>query len=233
MIKKNDEKDEAQAGAEDGEKAAPPECLPPAAEETASCPPPETAEDAETSASEKDGEKSQARKHRRHDPDVVRTMKEKIERLEEELDGAGRENSDLKDKYLRLAAEMENARKRLERERLEFHQFALADVLKDILGVLDNFERARRTGEGPEGLGFQEGLDLIHKQFTDLLRKRGLTPVETSGRKFDPTVHQAILTEEHEGLAEAEVGEELQRGYYLHGRLLRPALVKVFMPKKD
>jgi molecular chaperone GrpE len=174
-----------------------------------------------------------ARKHRRHDHEQARSFKEKLERRDHEIEFLRRELNDLKDKYLRAAADMENTRKRLEREKADFLQFAQTDLIKELLVVLDNFERARKTGEGSEAQGFQEGIDLIHKQFTDLLRKRGVTPIERPDRKFDPAVHQAILTEEKDGLTEAEVGEELQKGYFLHDRLLRPALVKVYLPKRD
>jgi len=182
---------------------------------------------------EEGADKPASRKHRKHDHDPARTLKDKLERREHEIEHLRREIAELKDKYLRAAAEMDNTRKRLEREKADFLQFAQADLYKELLAVLDNFERARRTGEGLEGKGFQEGIELIHKQFTDLLRKRGVTPLDQPDRRFDPAVHQAILTEEKEGLTEAEVGEELQKGYFLHDRLLRPALVKVWLPKKD
>ena len=178
-------------------------------------------------------EKPFPRKHRRHDHDPARALKDKLERREQEIETLRRENAELKDRYLRAAADMDNTRKRLEREKADFLQFAQAELFKELLAILDNFERARRTGEEPEAKGFQEGIDLIHKQFTDLLRKRGVSALERADRRFDPAVHQAILTEEKEGLAEAEVGEELQKGYFLHDRLLRPALVKVWLPKKD
>jgi molecular chaperone GrpE len=178
-------------------------------------------------------EKPSPRKHRKHEHDPARALKEKMERREQEIEALRREITEWKDRCLRSAAEMDNTRKRLEREKADFLQFSQAELFKELLAVLDNFERARRTGEEPEAKGFQAGIDLIHKQFTDLLRKRGVTPLERADRRFDPAVHQAILTEEKEGLSEAEVGEELQRGYFLHDRLLRPALVKVWLPKKD
>jgi molecular chaperone GrpE len=228
--KKNDETPDAEpATAEPKEEKA----AAPAAEAV----PPEGTTQAPDSAPDGEGEggpeKASPRKHRKHDHDPARALKDKLERREQEIESLRRENADLKDRYLRAAAEMDNTRKRIEREKADFIQFAQAELFKELLAVLDNFERARRTGEEPEAKGFQEGIDLIHKQFTDLLRKRGVSPVERADRRFDPAVHQAILTEEKEGLAEAEVGEELQKGYFLHDRLLRPALVKVWLPKKD
>lgn len=174
------------------------------------------------------------KKHRKGEAEQIRALKDKVASREREIEALRKDIDELKDRYLRSAAEMENTRKRLEREKADYFQFAQSDLIKDLLGVLDNLERACKTGgESPENKCFQEGLDLILKQFLDLLRKRGVTPIEPTSNKFDPTIHQAILTEEKEGLAEAEIGEILQKGYRLHDRLLRPALVKVLLPKKD
>jgi molecular chaperone GrpE len=134
---------------------------------------------------------------------------------------------------MRAGAEMENLRKRLEREKQEFYQFALSEFLREILAVLDNFERALKNKDQTDGKSFQEGIELIAKQFTDLLRKRGVEPIEASQKKFDPNLHQAVLTEESDQVEEQLVGEELQKGFTLGGRLLRPSLVKVIIPKKD
>jgi molecular chaperone GrpE len=152
---------------------------------------------------------------------------------ERELLEARRENEALRDRYLRAAAEMDNLRKRMEREKSEFFQFALADLLKELLSVLDNFERALQSAPGSDAAGFQEGIGLIHKQLTDLLRRRGVTPIEAADAAFDPAIQQAIVTEASNEVEEPKVAEELQRGYRLHDRLLRPALVKVLVPGKD
>jgi molecular chaperone GrpE len=153
-------------------------------------------------------------------------------RLAEELEEARAEAALLKDRYLRTAAEMENQRKRLDRERSEYLQFGLSDLLKELLTVVDNFERAIAAGgeAGPES--FRAGIGLIHKQMLDLLRKRGVTPVEAESDLFDPAFQQAIVTEESAETDEPRVAEELQRGYRLHDRLLRPALVRVLVPSK-
>ncbi len=128
---------------------------------------------------------------------------------------------------------MDNLRKRMEREKAEFFQFALADLLKELLSVLDNFERALQSAPGSDPAGFQEGVGLIHKQLTDLLRRRGVTPIEAADTAFDPSIQQAIVTEASAEVEEPKVAEELQRGYRLNDRLLRPALVKVLVPGKD
>ncbi|MBN2206386.1 MAG: nucleotide exchange factor GrpE, partial [Candidatus Aminicenantes bacterium] len=143
------------------------------------------------------------------------------------------ENDELKDKYLRKLAEMDNLRKRVEREKAEFQSFALNAVLRDILVVADSFGRALSGPADLDGTSFRDGVDLIFKQLMDVLAKFGVTPIDAVGRVFDPTLHQAFASEEAEGVVEPTVVEEMQKGYLLHGRLLRPALVKVHVPKKD
>jgi molecular chaperone GrpE len=143
------------------------------------------------------------------------------------------ERDELKDRYLRTLAEMDNLRKRVEREKAEFQSFALNAVLRDILAVVDNFARALAvTPSDQDGKSFQEGMELIHRQLLDFLAKNGVTPIETVGQAFDPTLHQAFESEEGEDVGEPVVSAEMQKGYLLHGRLLRPALVKVRVPKK-
>jgi len=150
----------------------------------------------------------------------------------EEIASLKKENLEWKDKALRTLADTDNLRKRLEREKNEFFQFALTDILKDILLVLDNLERALHADDASGG-GFREGIELIRKQILDLVAKRGVTPIERPDGRFDPTVHQALTTEDGEGIEEPMVEKELQRGYLLNERLLRPALVKVLVPKKN
>jgi len=127
---------------------------------------------------------------------------------------------------------MENLRKRLEREKDEFYQYALSELLIELFDVLDNLERALETQSKGNGKSFREGIEMIYKQYQDLLMKQGVKPIEIKEKKFDPHLHQAFMTEESEDVEEPEVAEELQKGYTLHNRLLRPALVKVLVPKK-
>jgi len=165
--------------------------------------------------------------------DEVKSFKNKLKKREAEIKDLKKENEDLLDKYMRAVAEMENLRKRLEREKQDFYQFALNEFLREILNVQDNFERALMNKDQTDGKTFQEGIELIAKQFTDLIRKRGVEPIDAFQKKFDPNLHQAVLTEESDQVEEPLVGEELQKGYTLNGRLLRPSLVKVIIPKKD
>ena len=138
-----------------------------------------------------------------------------------------REKDSLQDRLLRTAAEFDNFRKRMDRERADLSAFAAADVLMELLPIIDNFERALQAPAGPEAEAFRKGIELIHKQMLDLLKKRGVRPIEALGANFDPNFHQAVIHESSPDHREGEVMQELQRGYMLGDRLLRPAMVKV------
>jgi molecular chaperone GrpE len=159
-------------------------------------------------------------------------LKPKLKKKEAENRALKKENDELKDKYLRALAEMENLRKRFDRERAEYTQYALSEFLREALVVLDNFERALKNRDEADGRSFQEGVELIYRQFQELLRKKGVRPIEPVDKKFNPAVQHAVLIEESGEVEEAEVAEELQRGYWIQDRLLRPAMVKVLVPKK-
>jgi len=132
---------------------------------------------------------------------------------------------DVRDRYLRTLADFENYRKRADREKADFFKYALAATIKDLLPVLDNFDRALEHAE--EGDEFHKGVLLICKQLFDVLQRHGVKPIDESGVHFDPNIHEAVVTEEDPSLPAHTVVAILQKGYYLHDRLLRPALVKV------
>jgi molecular chaperone GrpE len=137
------------------------------------------------------------------------------------------ERDALQDRLLRTAAEFDNYRKRVDRERRDLSEFAAADVLLEMLPILDNFERALEAPAPPEAENFRKGIELIHRQMLDLLRKRGVKPIEALGADFDPNFHQAVIHETSADHREGEVMQELQRGFMLGERLLRPSMVKV------
>jgi len=143
------------------------------------------------------------------------------------LDALQREKEELRDRLLRTAAEFANFKNRVERERRELIDAAGADILTDLLPIVDNFERALQAAAPPEADAFRRGIELIHKQMLDLLRRRGVTPIDALGAGFDPRYHQAVIHEVSDEHREGEVMLELQRGYLLGDRLLRPAMVKV------
>jgi molecular chaperone GrpE len=132
---------------------------------------------------------------------------------------------EFKDRYLRTLADFENFRKRSEREKQDYFKYAMAGVIKDLLPVLDNFDRALEHAE--EGDDFHKGVSLIYKQLFDVLGRHGLRVVEESGARFDPNLHEAVVTEENPNVPNHTVTAVLQKGYFLHDRLLRPAMVKV------
>ena len=132
---------------------------------------------------------------------------------------------DVRDRYLRTLADFENYRKRVDREKSDFFKYALAATIKDLLPVLDNFDRALEHAE--EGDDFHKGVLLIYKQLFDVLRRHGVKPIDEAGVHFDPNIHEAVVTEEDPSVPAHTVVAVLQKGYYLHDRLLRPALVKV------
>jgi len=141
------------------------------------------------------------------------------------------EKEELTDLLLRKQAEMENFRKRTHREKEEWIQHATADLIHALLPTLDAFDRAlahRTEGASDQ---FYQGLELIRKEMMDVLGRAGLIPLEAVGETFDPNVHQAVETVEAGEHRDQEIVEELQRGYKLKKRLLRPAAVKVAIAK--
>jgi len=188
--------------------------------------PSEEAPTAKKKAPAPESEESKGLKHKIKKKDAeLKALKKEIEELKK-----GREEQ--KDIYLRKLADIENLRKRLEREMADFRLYALSGLLIEMLDVVDNFERALATANETNGKAYQEGVEMIYRQLMELLRRTGVTPILMQDRKFDPSRQQAVLTEESEKVQEPEVAEELQRGYFLHNRLLRPAMVKVLIPKK-
>jgi molecular chaperone GrpE len=135
------------------------------------------------------------------------------------------ERDQLLDRIARLQAEFENARKRAERERLEFRDYATGNVVEQFLPVLDNFELAlKSTGTAHQ---LRSGVQLIVKQMEDVLKQMQVIPVPAVGEAFDPRVHEALGSVEREDLPDQHVAEEIRRGYKLRERLLRPAMVRV------
>ena len=143
-----------------------------------------------------------------------------------ELQKLRNERDTLLDRLARLQAEFENARKRAAREQQEFRDFATADAIKALLPAIDSFERALQSPSNQPN-EFRNGVELIYKQFQDALTKLGVRPVPAKGQVFDPHVHEAIEMVETSDVPDHHVIEELQRGYKLKERLLRPAMVRV------
>ncbi len=163
----------------------------------------------------------------------INRLENKIIKQHKEIEELKKKVENYKDDYLRQMAEKENLRKRLEKEKTNHYHFALEEILKEFLIIMDNFERALNNGKNAQDAAvFHKGIEMIYKQLSDIIFRQGVTPIEIKKGKFDPHLHQALLTEETDKVDEMQVVEELQKGYKLHDRLLRPSLVKVAVPRK-
>ncbi|MBW1926727.1 MAG: nucleotide exchange factor GrpE [Deltaproteobacteria bacterium] len=169
-------------------------------------------------------------------------MEKRHKTEEKEIESAGRDERDLaqeladreaeldqcQEKVLRLAADLENFKKRMEREKSEYMKYALESFAKELLPFLDNLERAVASARDSRDLDkLIEGLELTLSGYLKTLERFGLKVFTAEGHKFDPNMHEALTVQEHEGVEENTVIKELLKGYTLHERILRPALVVV------
>ena len=157
------------------------------------------------------------------------------EELKQALAARIEEAKALQDKYLRLAAEFENFKRLAQRDQREYYRFANESLLKELLPIVDNLERAIKSSKERMGSGgLIQGVELVLKQFLETLAKFGVRPLKSVGEAFDPSRHQAVLHVESEDATGKIVAEEYQRGYLLHDRILRAAMVAVAdVPKRD
>jgi len=156
------------------------------------------------------------------------TLEGEIDRLQEELRTKTREAEGLQDKNLRLMAEFDNARKRAAREREEYVRFANESLIRDLLPVLDNFDRALAAAKNDAGAAaVAAGVELIQRELLRVLEKNGVTPFSSVGQPFDPERHEAIARVPTTKQPEMTVISETARGYTFHGRVVRPARVSV------
>lgn len=158
------------------------------------------------------------------DPDTD-TPESQLAAVTAERDQLLMEKAELNDRLLRARAEFENARRRAERERSEYLQFAAMDLVRDALPILDDFERALKVEHA--GSDYAKGVELIYQRLYETLKKMGLEPIETAGKAFDPNVHQAVERVETKDAEDQSILGEFQRGYNFKGKLLRPAMVRV------
>ncbi|MEE9226631.1 MAG: nucleotide exchange factor GrpE [Acidobacteriota bacterium] len=146
------------------------------------------------------------------------------------LEDLRRENAEIQERLLRKHADVENMRKRMEREKAEFVRFAAVDLVRKLLPVIDNLERALEAPADTGGDGLREGVRLVHQELQSILEREGLKVVEAKGKPFDPNLHEAVLREESTEIDSEQVIEEFQKGFVFRDRLLRPAMVKVAVP---
>jgi molecular chaperone GrpE len=140
------------------------------------------------------------------------------------------ERDEFKDKYLRNLAEMDNFRKRVKKEKEEYQKYVLSEFFIDLLQIYDNLERALKAKNLDNDKGIIAGVEIIRKQFLDLLKKYNVVEIDALGKQFDPAFHEALSKEEREGIVQPEVVEVYQKGFTYNDKLLRPVLTKVAIP---
>jgi molecular chaperone GrpE len=157
----------------------------------------------------------------------------KPEDLELQLAVKEQEAKDNYDRLLRVSAEFENYKKRASRDMAELRKFANQSLIKELLSVVDNLELAMNSTNGHKTVdkGLVQGLDMTHREILKVFEKFNVTPIEAKGQAFDPTFHEAVMQEERDDVDENTVINELQKGYLIHDRLLRPAMVVVAKSK--
>jgi molecular chaperone GrpE len=161
------------------------------------------------------------------DGPVTNEGAEEIQRLREALETKTREVEAQQDRYLRAVAEFDNVRKRAAREREEYTRYANESLLRDILPVLDNLDRALQAARSDTTTALATGVELIQRELLRVLEKHGVAPFDSVGQPFDPERHEAIARVHRSDLPDMTVAAETARGYLLHGRVLRPAMVTV------
>jgi len=144
--------------------------------------------------------------------------------LESDVEKLRSERDALLDRLARQQADFENSRKRLQREQREYRDYAIENVIKALVPILDSFDHALKA---PPGADFRSGVELINRQMHDALAKLGVEPISAEGQPFDPNFHQAVQTVETTEVPDNYVVDELQKGYKLKDRLIRPAIVRV------
>lgn len=145
----------------------------------------------------------------------------------EDAEALKQERDELQDRLLRSAAEFDNYRKRTERERRELSDAVSADLIRDLLPVVDDLERALAAAANSPDEALRSGVELIHRQLLEAMRRRGAEPFETVGEDFDPAWHEALASEPADGRRDGEITAEIRRGYRIGPRLVRAAMVKV------
>ena len=181
----------------------------------------ETEKTAEDEKKDIDGDMAQEEKTDEKD----RETEEDKDKAEEKPTDAEPEKEESDARYLRLMADFQNYKKRVEKEKKDLYSYANEKIIIELLSVLDNFERALE--QETEGDGFKEGMEMIFKQLGDVLEKSGLAEIAALGEDFDPNFHNAVMTEETEEYESGKVSGVMQKGYTLYGKVIRPSMVKV------
>ena len=160
--------------------------------------------------------------------DVVILGKEEHQKLVDEL-------KEHKDKYVRLYADFENARKRMDREKLDFVRYANQGLISEFLGILDDLERSVEAAQAKheDYSAFLKGIEMVMAHIYDLLRKNDVKPIEAKGKMFDPNCHEALMQEETDEVEEGTVVDEFQKGYMIGDKVIRTNKVKIAKKKEN
>lgn len=191
----------------------------------------ETTDEQDTDSEDKTDEQIEAQKEndaeKVNEKDDEDEAEEDVEKLRKKIETLTDENERLMDRLMRLQAEYENYKRRTEKERMDERKYEAENLAKELLPVLDNFERALLTEVSEENKSFLEGMEMIYKQLNDALASQGIKPIETKDQMFDPNYHHAVMQTEDENYESNMIVEELQKGYLLKDKVLRAAMVKV------
>lgn len=151
-----------------------------------------------------------------------------VDPKDEEIQQLKKDVQENEEKYLRLYAEFENYKRRIQKENQTMRAYKSQDVLNDILPTLDNIERALQIdGEDEQFKALKKGVEMVHESLLNALSNNGLEKIETEGQAFDPNVHQAVVQDDNPDFESGQITQELQSGYKLKDRVLRPSMVKV------
>lgn len=167
-----------------------------------------------------------ARENRQSEGENAETKQTEAEEPADKA-AADAEEEALQARYMRLMADFQNFKRRTEKEKSDIYAFANEKIVKELLDVIDNFERALAVGNGADGEKFLEGMEMILKQLLGVLEKAGVAEIKALGEDFDPNFHNAVMTEDSTEYESGKVTAVLQKGYTLNGRVVRPTMVKV------
>ncbi|SCT82846.1 heat shock protein GrpE [Staphylococcus xylosus] len=160
--------------------------------------------------------------------DDSQNISEDVDPKDEEIQQLKKDVQENEEKYLRLYAEFENYKRRIQKENQTMKEYKAQDVLNDILPTIDNIERALKIdGEDEQFKSLKKGVEMVHESLLSALQSNGLEKIETEGQQFDPNFHQAVVQDDNPDFESGQITQELQSGYKLKERVLRPSMVKV------
>ena len=187
----------------------------------------QTTEQAEADTAEKAAEEPQTAETQAGEAKAQEVTEEaEAQEAAEELEAVKKQLSEGVERMKRLQADFENFRRRTRQEKEELSNMVVQDFIKDLLPMLDNFDRAM-AAEATDGNKFQQGVEMIYNQLAEILKNKGLEKIDTTDAKFDPNFHQAVMRVENPDLEDESIAMELQKGYMVKGKVIRPAMVQV------